>query len=543
MLLAAAALPVVVVALLWPVLVSPVQADDRYWYLLAPGDSGGSWGAVLGRVVADSDPSDGRLTPLAFLLRRLVALGVFDLSVLTGAPLATLHSWVKVACLVAVLAAVWAFVRAWAWRGADGVLRRPGRWQAALVSLVVLAGLAAGAQTQNAFRNAWVAYPLLTYGAVVATLGTVAVVLWLARRTAARRPGAVLVSAVVGLALAVALTTTYELYYVAVPAAVLALLLAPTGADGGADLRARLVAGVPLVAGFGVLLTWARTSIAAACADQDCYVGTTPSLGAAAVRTTWTNLLGSVPGGGRDEAAEELAANGLDPAVAGPGAGTLLLAAALAACVLVLWRALAVRADRHPDGRSAHPGATAGGRERLWSAGSQASALVRAAVVALAVAVGSAVIMSVSVQAQEVVVSLGQPYRHTVVTWTGLVLTGVLLGRAVQLRGGRAARWVPALAALVVGALVLLSVPVNTAATRASLASPATRAVEELHREAAVGDPTPEGDLRRCETVERVVRDWPTARAREVALRAADATTRAYFGLPWCSEGLGLDEG
>ena len=66
--------------------------------------------------------------------------------------------------------------------------------------------------------------------------------------------------------------------------------------------------------------------------------------------------------------------------------------------------------------------------------------------------------------------------------------------------------------------------------------------MEEVHREAAIGDPTPEGDVRRCDTVERMARDFRTDRARRSALGGADAITQSYFGLPYCSTGLGLDD-
>ncbi|WP_380167460.1 hypothetical protein [Jannaschia sp. R86511] len=527
----------VLVALL-PVWASPVQSDDRYWYLISAADFDGSLLAVLAQVAQDADPANGRVTPLAFAVRRLAAVTVLDLAVATGVPVAVWHALVKLLTLLAAVAAVHAFVSSLRRRGPEG-LEPLSRGTRTFLLAGTVAAAAAGAQTQVPARNGWVAYPLLTVGAVVVVLGTLALLLVLARAVGRGGARAVLLALLVGVVLGVVLNTTYELYVVAVPAGVVLLLLMPVTAGGRLrdEVRAKVLTLTPFLVSFVVVLVAIRAGIAAACQgtieridgipgeQEPCYVGTDPSLGTGVLVTGFRNLLGSLPVFGRTELLEDMTALSDDPVVpALVSPASLLLGLLLAGCLVVLWRL-------RPG-----PAAVAGDDPRPGGTG-EVGVLLRAAVVVLLVALGAAGIMSLSVQAQELVASLGLPYRHTVLAWFCLALAGLLAVRALVLLHPARAGLLVLASAVVLGTLVAVTFPSNVAATRTARNLPGSAAVVAVHGELARGDLSRAGDIRRCDTVALAHRDVTATSTRTPLLRGADESFRLYFGEPYCSLG------
>jgi hypothetical protein len=160
----------------------------------------------------------------------------------------------------------------------------------------------------------------------------------------------------------------------------------------------------------------------------------------------------------------------------------------------------------------------------------QTFALRCGAGLALVLSVGSAAVMSLSVQAQQLMTSVGFPYRHTVVTWVALVTALVLVLVALDLRlrevQGVALWATAAAAAALVGAIML---PANLADTRAANVLKANQTVDQIYREVALGDPTPSGDRRRCDTIDLVAQTLgATPATRNRLVRDAYLAYRYY---------------
>jgi hypothetical protein len=520
-----------VVLLLWPVLAASVNADDRYWFLTVPARAEGSY-AELFRWTWETIPTDaqvGRLTPLAFLARRVLALAVTETSIATSTPIVVYQGVLKLALVAAGMLSCVAFVAALRRRDADRALRGVGRRSLLLVGVATTALFAAGAQAHAQFRSAWTAYPLLTWGAVTVVFASVALVLWLTRLVADRPRRAAAPAVVALLALAVVLNASYELYYVAVPVVLVALARQPVDSPAGpaAARRAKLVTGITFAVGFFALFGWIRWRLARLCAETTCYVGVQPELGLDAVRTAVFNLLSAVPGTAGNELLADLRRVGWEDRFPAPFShASALVGVAVGALLALVWWLV-------QRGAPATDPASDPSRRR-----GEGLLLLFAAALAAAVAVGTAAVMGLSVQAQEIITQPGLPYRSTVVTWAALALTAVLLVRAAGLllpgRAGTAA-WVAL--CVVVGVTGAYTLPGNLLALRANRVSPGLHATDTILWEAVLGDPDPQGDARRCAALADLAATMPAGSTRRSIVRGADATFRHYHGAPFCSAG------
>ncbi|GAB3594554.1 hypothetical protein GCM10027446_18630 [Angustibacter peucedani] len=513
-------------ALLWPALVAPLAADQRFMYLEATGRTAGSLRTLL-TLPFDQIPQrldQGRFAPLAYLVQWVSYNGVTELSMTSGTSVPVVQALQKVVLLLLCLLAVVAFAAVLRARGPQGELVRLGRRALVLVTVAAVVLVAAGTQTQVQPRNGWETYAVLTYGAVVVDFGVVALVVWLARRLATGLGLWRVVGAVVVLALVAAgLNSSYELYYVAFPVAVVALVLQPVavGTDRGAGRRAKLVVGGAFSVLFLAGLVAVRAAVAASCSGGGCYVGTRPKLDGTLFTTWWYNLGSSVPLTGRNEALDELRAVGVHSGLPGPFSNPLAVMALVAAVGLVLCRLALGRLARADDGLS-------GARTRLALDG---------ALLSLLVALGSAAVMSLSEQAQSLVTGLGLPYRHTMVTWTALAMTVVMAVLALDLAlRGRGGVLVWSATALVVALLAGSLLPANLATTRAAFADEGNQSVTRLYDELVLADPTPAGDLRRCEAV-KAAKKALNNRGPSVTrmIRGAYQTYRYRYGKAYCS--------
>jgi hypothetical protein len=518
------------VALLLPVLVSPVGADDRYTYLLTSTQARDSYLGILqyGWAELPTVVRIGRVAPLSSVARRVVALASTQAALATGAPHVVFAAVTKLLLLAACVMAGVALVASLRWRGDDGSLVRARPWTLWLVGIASALALAAGAQAQGQGRNGWTAYPILTYGSFVVVVMTVVLLLVLTRLVARMptwRVRAIVVIALV--ALAAVLCLSYELVYVGVPLAALALVVQPVGE--GLRRRevvvAKLTTGVPLIGGFAVGLLAVRIYAGTVCAQHECYVGVSPRLGSALFSTLFNNVVSAAPlltRRYRSDLARVGWADQWPPmptgwsmAVAIVAGSTLLAAAWLARSAVFPGDSARVRRDR----------------------ANESNIVAFAALLFVLLALGAALIMSLSVQAQELIATPGVPYRSTVMTWAGLSFAGVLTVTAGGLRGwsGIAAVGGLALVATVMAAGVVV-LPRNLLAVRAERAHPAVIATESIQLEAIKGDLSADGARRRCAAQEDLLMARPSDRVYLVAV--AERFFRYRFGEPFCDPAL-----
>ena len=508
--------------MLWPVLVAPVNADQRYLYLTAPGRTGSHWLRLV-TIPWHNIPTrlhEGRFDPLSEFVQFLSYTGVTNTSLATGTPEAVVQGMQKVVLVALAVLAVVLFAACLRGRTSAGALVSLDPRALGLISAGALLLGAAGVQAQAQFRNGWTSYAVLTYGAVVVGLGVPALALWLSQRLVrVPRRSSVVLAVGTMVAVGVALNTAYELFYVAVPVALLALVLQPVSASArsAAGRRAKLVVGGSLLAAFAVSYVLVHALVSAETTQQ--YVGIKPSFGVGLLRTWWNNVASSIPGTGRAQAARDVSHAGLG-GLPGPFASPLVLWCFVGGVGLLAIRLLLPRVATGADARRA-----------------QTVALLQAAGLAATLALGSAAVMSVSVQAQQVIAGIGLPYRHTVVTWVGFAVAVVSLLVAADLwlteRGGIGLWAVASLLTAILGASLLT---VNFEATRAERVSPSDQIVDSVYREILLGDPTAAGDRRRCAAVALVNKGvGGSAYTRNQIIRGAYLVYQHRFGRPFCS--------
>ncbi|MCK0113504.1 hypothetical protein MWU75_15255 [Ornithinimicrobium sp. F0845] len=532
-------LTVGILVMLWPVLTNPIAADDRYWYLNAAGLTDGSYlGVVTQHVTNVPQAADsGRISVAAFIMRSLSMLLVTDLAVWSSTSIVAGQAILKVVLFLLILLTALAFLRVLRYRRSDGSLGRLSWRTVGAVVLMMAALTAAGAQAHHQARNGWTAYAVLTWGAVIVILGSVALIVWLTRLAARRGGWCTVVGVVLAVLLGLFLNISYELYYVAVPLVLVAVLQQPLTGRGGATgdvgvgdedrlegedqtaaraRRAKLWVGgafaVSFLVTFGALQVW----IADHCSRNRCYEPAQLELSSRTLTTATRNLLSSIPGTSRTELLSDLTDQGMAHQM--PGWMTLtsgLIAVGTAGALLLLVREFGHAAVDLPQRR---------GETRL---------LLLAGLVPAAAALGTALIMALSGASHDLVPTIGTPYRSTMVTWTMLAFTAAMVVAALSLR--RASLLPTVAAGLIVALLAATSVAANYPALRASHVAEGHVAVAAVHREVVLGDPSARGNERRCDTL-REVRETVTRSVRDRLPAAAESFYQHYHGGPYCSE-------
>lgn len=521
-----------VVTLLYPVLAMSVGADDRYWYLTVPGHTGGSYLDAIAWTFGDvpSDAHSGRIATLAFLFRRFVAITVTGVAVATATPIVAVQAFMKLILLVVAVLTCVSFLRSLRRRAIDSPPVALSRKSILLVTLTTTALVAVGAQAHMPFRNGWTSYAPLTYTAVIVIVGSVSLTLWLARKVASGSRVWVVVAAAVAFILGIALNIGYELYYVAAPLVIVTLIQQPVHDDASprAGRRAKLIVGGTFALTFVAVFAAIRVWLARLCSAGDCYQGAQLQPGFEIVVTFARNLLTAVPGGARTELRADLASLGWQdrmPGIVEPS--TLLVAGGVAIALLLLWWRL--------EGSSLKGNSASA---PLPESRDESRFLLVTAAVPFAAALGTAFIMALSGQAQELMTGVGIPYRNTMVTWVMLALTFAMLLRAATLRWSfrpTAALWVGV--ALVITILGGHTLAANLSALRANRALPSTEATDAIQWEVVLGDPSEEGDTRRCESLETLAQ-FASGATRSAIAKGAETSFILYHGTHYCSTGL-----
>lgn len=522
------------VLILLPVLAAPITADDRYWFLWTSAVSDGSLPKLLGfswdrlpwRIEA------GRVNVLNEVERRVTALGITDLAVGTSTPIPVYLGFLKLMLFGGGIATVVAFVRSLRWRAAGGTLVRASRRTLVLVTVAGTLTVAVGVQAQLPHRNGWTAYPVLTYGAVISIFGTVALLLWLTRLVATGSRRITIAAVVVLVLLGLVTNFRYELVFTAVPVAAVALAIIPVTAraDRAAGRRAKLITGAAYFGSFVPLFIAIRIYLAHVCAQGSCYTGVRTELSLRAVRATVYGLISSVPGAGRNELLADLDRVGWAsryPVL--PTWWSVLVGIGAIAAMLILWRAL--QHDRSPSADLGNVVERPGEQRRA-----EAILLAVGAGLSLLVAVVAATVLGIASRSQDVLVTPGIPYRNAVVTWTGLAFCLVLVVVAVGILGSRRGALLTwgALAAGV-GLVAAVFLPPNLMALRASRIT--YEFTEAINWEFVKGDPTPEGEARRC-ALYAAISGRTLGYAERAFRQQTNPAYEAVHGRPFCSSSV-----
>lgn len=528
----AGAVVVGVLVMLWPAVAAPLNADQRYMYLNASGRVQGNWLDIVGIPWSEIDyrARQGRVTPIGYIIQWFFYSFIAEFAVATGTPIVVLHGLQKILLFAVMVACVAFFAKSLRGRDRNGGLVGLSSSTIWIVVAATAVLGAAGMQAHLQFRNGWLTYPVLTYGAVIFGFGVPALALWLTRRMGERPTGwRTTVVVVAMLVTGIFLNVSYELYYAAFPATIVALLVQPSP-RGSARKPARLAAltaGTVLTASFITCFLAIRRWTAGKCAD-DCYAGVDAQLGAHTLETSWYNLASSLPLSGRSELLADISQLGFER-LPGPFSSPLTFICVIAIVGLMGVRILAGPPASRQSSRLDEDAVTP-------RRPGQGGAAVRGAAVALVLGLGSAGIMSVSAQASEIILGIGYPYRHIVVTWVSLCVAGVLCLIAIDvvrpLLGIGAWVAVTAAAILVIGTIL----PANLVATRAEHLGARSQVVDAIHREVVLGDRTRLGDERRCATL-ALLREYdvPLGTQRRISTSAFGAY-EYFHGAPYCSD-------
>ena len=522
--LASLVLGISVVVSLWPALSAPIAGDDRYWLIETPAKFESSYLSVIAGTWEDAPAfmSAGRLTPFGTLARRLIGLAIFDFSRITATSIVTVHGLAKFLLLIAGIVSCLTFLKVLRWRSSDDRLIGAGRGSLIVVGVALVALLAAGVQAHNQFRNGWISYPPLTYSTVTLIFLSAAATVASARRVADRKRGAVPLGLLVAIGLAITLNWTYELNFLGVLLSLFALFLFPLTPKSRVkdQRRGRLLVGGPLAGLALAIFVLTRVLVSDACSGPLCYVGTTLSLGPQVFRTMFYNIASSVPGSSRAQFLLDL--ESLDSSYLWTNAsagGLWIISVALGASVWLIWRWVSARYQRSED-----------------EARAESTLLAMAGASAVAVGLGGALIMSLSLQAQDLIHAIGLPYRHTVLTWSALSLAVLLFARAIELlaRPLGALTTVTTFAVLVVVASAF-TLPRNLVSTQAYRNAPANRAIADIHWEVITGDRNEGGDERRCQSFQSAEATINNPWLAERLEPAADKVFLDIYGIPYCS--------
>jgi hypothetical protein len=514
-----------------PTLIAPVGGDDRVLYpSMGAYDS---WTPLNDLATLpdrwQSRTHNGRVNLVSEFERRTAARAVVETSAASGVTAQVVQGALKLLLTLMVVLTMTALVRSLRWRRRDGALVRVS---GPTVLLCTLAGgvlFAVGSQPRYAAlsgRNAWVSYPVHTYGAVVSIFGVVALLLWLTRLYAEGRYRIPIVILLVLLAL---LTNfRYELVFTAVPLALIALLVVPvaSGDRAAEGRRAKWVTGLAYVGVFLPVFVALRWYLRGQCESGNCYNGVTLSLTNELWRTFYLNVVSAVPGVGTRATTHFVDAEGVSTAgMYTPTPFSVLVAGGMALAMLVCWWLT----------RPSQPAPSQASREQtanLAQGPDEGRMLAIGAGLCLLGLLGAALVMSLSEAAQEGM-KLGQLYRHTVVAWAAtawaLVLGILALGRWWPKTG--AVAWL----ALAVATAVIAAVQLPASERSLTADREMNQATMSAFAALASGDVSSKANAYRCRLVPKILQEQSYSEAgAKSTVNAFDAAYRRYWGQGFC---------
>jgi hypothetical protein len=492
-----------VVGLLLPWLLSPVNSDERYHYPAAPVRMADNLLNVLSWTINDMGwrMAAGRIAPVGVFVQHVIYLLGMQFAFSTGVPLFVVHGIVKVLLVAAVVGSFALLLTQL--RRRDGERLDPRTRTTAV--LIFSALLVLGITTSSPHRNGWTTFIVLCIGGITLMFLVGAASLWALRGWA--RWGALgkALSGVGILVLGVVVMLSYEMHWAAIPFAVILLAFA-----GRASWPHRLILIAIIGSGWLAAVLWTRALIAAA--STITYPGLMVDLGGSVPNVILLQLLNALPGSGIPHAVRTVG-DGLAAPRPFEGSGWLWgVLLALGLVLLLSNRPLPgveeARADRQP--------------------------LVVLGAALTVSALATAVIMSVSKQAQQIVTFPGATYRGTPWIWAccaGLLTAGLL----ILPRGDRFRRAaivaVPAAFAVLVGVFVW---PSTVSAIQTQRVSHDFLIWEQAQAELITGSAEPLAVEHRCRLAAEAIEWAGSSLYRGNYLKLYEASFAHQWGRPWC---------
>jgi hypothetical protein len=492
-----------VVGLLLPWLLSPVSSDERYHYAAAPVRMADNVFNVLPWTINDIGwrMEAGRIAPVGVFVQHVIYLLGMQFAFSTGVPLFVVHGIVKVLLLTAVVGSFALLLTQL--RRRDGASLDPRTCTTAV--LVFTALLVLGVTTSSLHRNGWTTFIVLCIGGITLMFLVGATSLWVLRGWSRWGVFGKALSGVGMLVLGVVVMLSYEMHWAAIPFVIILLAFA-----GLASWPHRLILIAILGSGWLAAVLWTRALIAAA--SRSTYAGLVVDLDGSVPKVVVLQLLNAVPGSGIP-----LAVRNVGDGLAAPrpfeGSGWLWgFLLALGLLLLLRNRPLPgveeVRAARQP-------------------------LVVLGAALAVS-ALATAVIMSVSKQAQQIVTFPGATYRGT--PWIWACFAGILTaGLLILPRGDRFRRAaivaVPAAFAVLVGVFVW---PTTVSAIQNQRASPDYLIWEQAQAELITGSAEPMAVEHRCLLADEALQWADGSTYRVNYLKLYEASFAHQWGRPWC---------
>ncbi|WP_370891753.1 hypothetical protein [Janibacter sp. GXQ6167] len=490
-------------------LLAPVMTDARYHYMNAIGDR---WNIfqILNWAFVDDVPwrlRSGRFAPVGSLVQRIFYDAGARLSMATGLETYQAEAVIKV-LLIASLIGFFAWLMRLIRTRSGHPLSSLTRWRAVVLFAVILC---LGVQATDPVRNGWTAFVVLCIGGVsLLLLSGVAGVTALTAWPRASRGRRILIGFLLAL-LGAATVLSYEAHWAAAPFFVILVLFVGRPADlidAGWRDRTRWAVVASYVAGFVPALIATRILIAVY-AVPDAYAGLTSNPGGPVIGTSGWQVASALPGAGI-EGVQAAAAQAQVQAFS-PGSSWWVAALVIVALAACWWAPV--------------PGSTP-------TTSREARALVPLALAALASLVAVAFVLSVSVQAQQMITGPDRPYRGTPWIWTCLAIIITVVGVYVLRRRAGAAIVFAAVAVAIV-AQVWWVRPANLTATEVVRADPAYALYEEVGRAVVLG---PEGvdEATRCDLARRA--DTPLGNYGRVLRARFFGAYTIEWGAPMCPD-------
>jgi len=512
---------------------SPVTGDDLYFPLYAASDTIVSDSTTRspvrdGGIAALPEEwhdkvAQGRVNVLTPVERTISGRAMVEAAVATGRPVHQVLGVFKLGYAALSLFAVYALLRAIRWRRRDsGSLVQIESGSRAVAMVAGGLAFAAGAPPQHTGVNGWLSYPVSTWTAAFSIFGVVALTLWLARLAVDRGRVVAVPAALLLTTIGVVSNFRYELTFPALPLTLLALVLLPVSdlEHRAAGRRAKWLLGSAYGVGFFAVFGATRMMLRDVCDGGACYEGVSIAFGPKMFQTFAVNVVSTIPGTGREEVLALLRAESIPTdAFWTPTLWSVLTALAVVATLALAWYA--------------------GGPRRAESAGpqerrAQAVLCLMGGVLLLAGGLGPAAVMSLSERSQAQIYVIGELFRHSVVTWTGLAFGAVLLVLALGL-------WRPRLAvpsfvalALVMALLVATRMPSDgrILAANTSRFEPSI----EVFNEVVQGETGDRANHRRCRILREVDRELGTFYAPRIR-QGAEGSFQRFWHTAFCHRG------
>ena len=275
----------------WPILQGPLLMDEVYGVININGtDVRDSFLAIVQRSFSEELVDyflayQGRMVPFGTLLYHTGYWLTTNIALATGFSIIVVYSFFKIFLLFLAFVGLRKLLIEFAEDG--GIKDSQKRIYVTNLTLLCAFVFASGLRTDLADRNGLMVYPFLTYTALLYAVWIPWILIRI-RRSAYGKITFPLASVIFGIVIGFG----YELHYCAVITSTIALLITRQNRK---ILSKSTLRDLTLLASFGTTFLISRTLIKNACANVDCYTGTSIQIGPELPSTIFHNLVGNLP--------------------------------------------------------------------------------------------------------------------------------------------------------------------------------------------------------------------------------------------------------